>query len=344
VTRLDRLRERLDLPLLVTAPANVLYLTGLHSSNAALVVEPERTRLFTDFRYVDAAREVDGVEVVETRRALFGTLAEQLEGRIAFEADAVTYTSYRTLADGGIDLVPRAGVVEALRAVKDETELGTLRRAAGIADAALAALVEEPWIGRTERELAWQLEQLMREGGADRAAFETMVGAGPDGAHPHLEPGDRVVERGTTVVVDFGCVVDGYSSDCTRTFATGDLPEELAAAYEACLAGQLAAVRAIRAGMTGVEADAAARTTIAEAGFGERFGHGLGHGVGLLVHEAPRLSAESQDTLEPGNVVTIEPGVYLPGVGGVRIEDLAVVRGDGVELLTSLPKELTSVS
>ena len=344
MTRLDRLRAGLDLPLLVTAPANVLYLTGLHSSNAALVVEPERVRLFTDFRYAEAARAVEGVEVVQTRRALFGALAEQLEGRIAFEADAVSYASYRTLADAGLELVPAERPVERLRAVKDETELAALRRAAAIADAALGALLEEPWIGRTARELAWRLDRLMREGGADRVSFDAMVGAGPDGAHPHLDPGDRVIEPGTTVVVDFGCVVEGYCSDCTRTLATGELPDELGRAYQACLRGQLAAVEAIRAGMTGVEADAVARGSIADAGFGEQFGHGLGHGVGLLVHEAPRLSTESTDTLEPGNVVTIEPGIYLPGVGGVRIEDLAVVREDGVELLTSLPKELTTVS
>jgi Xaa-Pro aminopeptidase len=343
VIRLDRLRGELELPLLVTAPANVLYLTGLHSSNAALVIEHERVRLFTDFRYAEAARAIDGIEVVETRRALFGSLAEQLEGSVAFESDAVSYTAYGTLAEAGLDLVPTTGAVERLRAVKDDAELDALRRAAALADAALAALLEERWTGRTERELAWSLERLMREGGADRVSFETMVGAGPDGAHPHLEPGDRVLEPGTTVVVDWGCVVDGYCSDCTRTFATGELPDELERAYAACLDAQLAAVGAIRAGLTGVEADALARERIAEAGFGDEFGHGLGHGVGLLVHEAPRLSTESSDTLESGNVVTIEPGIYLPGLGGVRIEDLAVVRDDGVELLTSLPKELTVV-
>jgi Xaa-Pro aminopeptidase len=343
VIRLDRLRGELELPLLVTAPANVLYLTGLHSSNAALVIERERVRLFTDFRYAEAARAIDGIEVVETRRALFGSLAEQLEGSVAFESDAVSYTAYGTLAEAGLDLVPTTGAVERLRAVKDDAELDALRRAAALADAALAALLEERWTGRTERELAWSLERLMREGGADRVSFETMVGAGPDGAHPHLEPGDRVLEPGTTVVVDWGCVVDGYCSDCTRTFATGELPDELERAYAACLDAQLAAVGAIRAGLTGVEADALARERIAEAGFGDEFGHGLGHGVGLLVHEAPRLSTESSDTLESGNVVTIEPGIYLPGLGGVRIEDLAVVRDDGVELLTSLPKELTVV-
>jgi Xaa-Pro aminopeptidase len=344
VTRIDGVRAAIDEPLLVTAPANVRYLTGLHSSNAAVLVAPGRARLYTDFRYAEAARGLPGVEVVETRRALIPALAELLDGRIGFEADSVSYAAHRLLAGAGIELVPRSGVVEALRAVKDDGELAKLRRAAEIADAAFARLLDEPWVGRTERDVAWRLDELMHEGGAEAVSFPTMVGAGPDGAHPHLDPGDRVLERGTTVVVDFGCVVDGYCSDCTRTVASGKLPAELARAYEACLDAQLKAVASIRPGVTGVEADAVARTSIGAAGFGDAFGHGLGHGVGLLVHEAPRLSTESADTLEPGNVVTIEPGIYLPGLGGVRIEDLAVVREDGIELLTSLPKELLVVS
>ncbi len=343
MSRIERLRRSLEEPLLVTAPANVLYLTGFHSSNAALLVEAERVRLFTDFRYADAARSVAGVEPVETKRALFTSLAELLEGKIAFEADAVTYAAYRTLADAGLDLVPRRGIVEALRAVKDAQELALITHASEIADAAFADLLEEPWIGRTERELAWRLEQHLHERGAEKPAFPSIVAAGPNSARPHAKPGESVIEADQLVIVDWGATVGGYSSDCTRTVATGDLPDELARAYEVCLDAQLAAVAGVRAGVGGMEADGIARERIAAAGFGEAFGHGLGHGVGLLVHEAPRLSTESADTLVPGNVVTIEPGIYLEGFGGVRIEDLAVVREDGVDVLTSLPKELVTV-
>jgi Xaa-Pro aminopeptidase len=343
--RLDRLRASLEEPLLVTNAGNVRYLTGFDSSNAALLVEPERTRLFSDFRYAQAGRAIEGVEFVETKRALVADLAELLEGRIGFEADDLRYSGYETLRAGGLDLVPRRELVERLRAVKDEAELDAIGRAAAITTEAYVRLAVEPFVGRTERELAWRMEELLHELGADRSAFPPIVAAGPNGALPHARPGDRTIERGQTVVVDAGCVVDGYSSDCTRTFATGELPAELAQAYEACLAGQEAGLAAVRAGANARSVDAAARDVIAEAGFGDAFGHGLGHGVGLLVHEAPRLSplASEDDTLEAGNVVTVEPGIYLEGLGGVRIEDLVVVRDDGAEVLTAFPKELVTV-
>ena len=228
--------------------------------------------------------------------------------------------------------------------MKEKPELDAIRRAARIADEAFATLLEEPWVGRTERELSWRLSDLMRERGADGLAFPPVVAAGPHGALPHHDPGDVPIDAGTIVVVDWGASVDGYKSDCTRTVATGDLPEELQRAYDVCLAAQQTAVAGLRAGLGGVDADRLARDPIDAAGFGDAFGHGLGHGVGLLVHEAPRLSPESHDHLATGHVVTVEPGIYLAGLGGVRIEDLAVVRDDGLELLTSLPKELRRVS
>jgi Xaa-Pro aminopeptidase len=248
------------------------------------------------------------------------------------------------LRSGGLELVPKTGVVERLRAVKDEGEVEKIRRAARAADHAFGALTAETWVGHTERELAWRLRTLLHAHGVDHLGFDTAILTGPNGAKPHAEPGDRLVEENTLVVVDWGARLDGYRSDCTRTLATGPLPKELRRAYEVCLEAQLAAVEQIRPGMTGAEADGIARAMIDEAGFGENFGHGLGHGVGVDIHEAPRLATESEDVLEVGNVITIEPGIYLPGVGGVRIEDLAVVRQDGVELLTTFPKELVSVS
>jgi len=344
MNRTERLRTILEEPLLVSDGVNVRYLTGFDSSNAALLVETDRVRLFSDFRYAEAARGVEGVEFVETKRSLFVSLAELLEGRVGFEADDVTYSSWETLSAGGLELVPRRGIVEALRAVKDQGELDAIRRAGAITSEAYARFADEPFIGRTERKLAWRLEELFHELGADAPAFETIVASGENSARPHARPTDREVGAGETVVIDAGVIVDGYCSDCTRTFATGPLPDELTAAYEACLEGQLAGLEAVRSGTTGVEADAAAREKIEAAGLGEKFGHGLGHGVGLMVHEAPRLSRESTDTLAAGNVVTVEPGVYLEGVGGIRIEDLVIVGEGGPEVLTSFTKDFVTVS
>ena len=344
MNRTERLRTILEEPLLVSNGVNVRYLTGFDSSNAALLVEPDRVRLFSDFRYAEAARGVEGVEFVETKRSLFVSLAGLLEGRVGFEADDVTYSSWETLSADGLELVPRRGLVEALRAVKDQGELDAIRRAGAITSEAYARLAEEPFAGRSERELAWRLEELFHQLGADAPAFETIVASGENSARPHTRPTDREVGAGETVVIDAGVIVDGYCSDCTRTFATGPLPDELTAAYAACLEGQLAGLEAVRPGRTGVEADAAARERIEAAGLGEKFGHGLGHGVGLMVHEAPRLSRESTDTLAPGNVVTVEPGVYLEGLGGIRIEDLVIVGEEGPEVLTSFTKDLVTVS
>ena len=344
MSRVDSLRASLEEPLLVTNGVNVRYLVGFSSSNAALFVEPERVRLFTDFRYAETARAVEGVEFVETKRSLVGALAELLDGTIGFEADAVSYASWEVLRAGGLELVPRRGVVEALRAVKDESELEKIRRAGQITSEGYARLADERFVGRTERELAWRLEDLFRELGADAPAFESIVASGPNAAKPHARPTDRTMEAGETIVIDAGAMVEGYNADCTRTFATGPLPEELKAAYQATLEGQLAGLEAVRAGVTGIDADAAARDKIEAAGLGEKFGHGLGHGVGLEVHEAPRLSRESSDTLVAGNVATVEPGVYLAGLGGIRIEDLVVVTDGEPEILTSFTKDLITVS
>ncbi|HUK44097.1 MAG TPA: Xaa-Pro peptidase family protein [Gaiellaceae bacterium] len=342
--RLDRLRERLDQPLLVTSLVNINYLTGFETSNAALLVDPDGpVQLFTDFRYIEGAGEVDGVEAVLAKRSLMLDLSTRLRGRVAFEADILPWSQVETLGSGGLDLVPVTGIVEALRAVKDEDEVGRIRRAALSAERAFEALTAETWIGRSERELAWRIRQLMHAHGVDHLGFETAVAAGLNGSKPHGEPTDAIVETRMLVTVDWGARLEGYCSDCTRTLSTGGLPAKLREIYDLCLEAQLAAVEGIRPGMSGIEADALARQVIEDAGYGENFGHGLGHGVGVFIHEAPRLSRESSDTIEVGNVITIEPGIYLPGTGGVRIEDLAVVREDGVELLTAFPKELVTV-
>lgn len=341
--RVERLRAKLEEPLLVSDPVNVRYLSGLDSSNAALVVEPERVRLFTDFRYAESARAVEGVEFLETKRDLFQGLADELTGRFGFEATSITYERHARLHAGGLDLVPTYGAVEELRALKDDGELEALRRASEITSKAFEQFAEERFIGRTERELAWRMEQLQREIGGESASFSTIVASGPNSARPHTNPGDREIQRDEIVLIDTGCIVDGYCSDCTRTFATGSLSDDLHRAYEVCLDAQLEGLEAVRPGASGPGVDAAARDRIEAAGFGDAFGHGLGHGVGLLVHESPRLARESRDTLEERMVVTVEPGIYLAGQGGIRIEDLVVVRDGEPEVLTSFTKDLISV-
>jgi Xaa-Pro aminopeptidase len=340
--RLDRLRDTLVEPFLVTNPVNVHYLVGFKSSNAALLVDDSDVTLFADFRYATAARNVDGVEFVETKRDLVGDLAGRLSGRIGFESAFVTYAAYEKLRAGGLDLVPRPGAVEAHRAVKDEQELDAIRRACAITDRVYERLAEETFVGRTERDVAWTLEQLFHDEGS-AGAFESVVASGPNAAKPHGRATDREIGRGETVVVDSGCMVDGYVSDYTRTFATGPLPDELKEAYTVCLDAQAAALAAIRSGLSGVEGDRAARDVVEATKFRGRFGHGLGHGIGLEIHEAPRMSQESGDVLAPGNVVTVEPGIYLEGVGGIRIEDDVVVTNGGIDNLTSLGKDLIEV-
>ena len=341
--RIDALRASLDEPLLVTNPANVHYLVGFKSSNAALLVEPERVRLFSDFRYSEAARAVEGVEFEETKRGLLKDLSQRLSGQIGFEADHVTYSEYDTLAGGNLEPVPRRGLVEALRAVKDAGELASIRRACEIADRVFERLLEERFVGRTEREVAWKIEQLFHDEGGEGLAFEIIVASGPNAARPHGRATGRKIGRGETVIVDAGCTVEGYSSDYTRTFTTGPVDAELKEAYAVVLAAQQAGLKALRAGVTGVDADAAARRVVDDTAFAGTFGHGLGHGLGLEVHEAPRLSTESSDTLAPGNVVTVEPGIYLAGRGGVRIEDNVVVTDGGIENYTGFRKDLITV-
>jgi Xaa-Pro aminopeptidase len=343
--RITRLRQLLEEPLLVTNLVNVLYLTGFDSSNAALLVEPDRVRLFTDFRYIETAQAVEGVEAVQTKRSLIGWLSNELEGRIGFEANVLPWSFAEQVREGGIELVPRKGLVEQLRAVKDEGELAAFRRACAITDRMFERLVEEVrFVGRRERDVAWDITRLFHEEDAQEPAFEAIVGSGPNGALPHARAGDRVIGSGELVVIDTGCRAGGYLSDYTRTLATGELDAEMREAYEVVRAAQQAGLDAIRNDVRGVDADAAARDVIEGSAFAGTFGHGLGHGLGLDVHEAPRLSTESPDTLAAGNVVTVEPGVYLPGRFGIRIEDDVIVTEDGIENPVRFTKELITLS
>jgi len=342
--RIDRLRASLEEPLLVTNPTNIYYLFGFKSSNAALLVDEDGVRLFTDFRYAEAARAIDGVEFQETKRALLWDLSSRLSGPVGFEADYVSYSGYEMLSAGSIQPVPRRGLVERLRAVKDEQELAAIKKACEITDRMFERLTEERFVGRTEREIAWTIGQLFHEEGADAVAFESIVAAGPNAARPHARATAREIRAGETVVIDTGCLVDGYTSDYTRTFVTGPVDGVITEAYAVVLAAQQAGLEAIRSGIAGVDADAAARRVVDETSFAGTFGHGLGHGLGLELHEAPRMSTESTDTLMSGNVVTVEPGIYLEGRAGIRIEDDVVVANGGVDNYTGFPKDLISVN
>ena len=251
--------------------------------------------------------------------------------------------AYRVLTEAGVDAVPAGPVVESLRAVKDDEEIAIMRRAGALSDEVFAALATERFTGRTERELAWWIERAFRDAGAEGVSFPAVVAAGESGSTPHAVPGDSVISAGVLVTVDAGCVVDGYCSDCTRTFAVGAVSDRLAELYALCLEAQLAGLAAVGPAVAGRDADAASRAPIEAAGLGWAYGHGMGHGVGIQIHEAPTLRPESTDVLEPGNVVSVEPGIYVPGEGGVRIEDLVLVTADGRERLTAFTKERLTV-
>jgi len=332
--------------MLVTDLTNVRYLTGFTGTNGACICGPGVRIFLTDFRYTErAAAEVEGWEPETIEGDWLGAIAARLEGRVGFEDD---HMAVRTLAKlkeklaDGVEAVPAGGGVEGLRRVKDEGELAAIEEASKLADEVWTWSVERGLAGRSEREVARAAEARIRELGGD-PSFPAIVAAGPNGALPHAEPGARPIGRGELVVFDMGAQLDGYCSDGTRTYATGDPGEEGRAVYATVLEAQLAALDAVRAGINGEEVDAVARKVIDAAGHGKHFGHGLGHGVGLEVHEGPRLSPKSDDVLAPGEVVTVEPGIYLAGKLGVRIEDFVVVEEGGCRNLSTLPKELTLV-
>ena len=357
--RLPRLRERMDEAgceaLLVTTLANVRYLTGFSGSAALLLVLPDELVLSTDGRYQFQSAEQLAAAGVEARIAV-GNVATQKEamagaaaavGRLGLEAANVTWARQRTFSSDwfpSTELVPTEGLVEGLRRVKDEGEVARMAAAAAIADAALAAVKPMLIGGITEADLALALDTEMRRLGASGCSFETIVASGPNGAKPHARPSDRRIGDGELVVVDFGAVVDGYCSDMTRTLSVGPpRSATLARMVDVVAESQQAGVEAVRAGQSAAEVDRVCREVIAAAGWADAFLHSTGHGVGLDIHEAPTVSATSDDTLAAGYVVTVEPGVYLPEHGGVRIEDTVVVTEDGCRPLTLAPKDLVVV-
>jgi Xaa-Pro aminopeptidase len=324
---------------------NVRYLTGFSGSNGQLILTADGGIFLTDGRYAEQSRrEVPDLERRIYMGELVPTFAEACADlgirRVAFEAGGVTYSLYTQLGDAGVELVPTDGEVERLRWVKEGEEIERVDRAQAIADEAFHGITGKLLEGVTEREAALDLDVTMRALGANGVAFETIVAFGENAAEPHHEPTDRPLAAGDIVKMDFGCVVDGYHSDMTRTLAVGEPKPRLREVYEVVRKAQQAGVDAVRAGVTGGEVDRVVRGIVADAGYGDQFRHGLGHGVGLEIHEGPSLRHGGQDVLPQGAVVTIEPGVYLEHVGGVRIEDMVEVLADGCRVIPSTPKDL----
>jgi Xaa-Pro aminopeptidase len=359
--RLARASAELELRgfdmLLVTAAHDVRYLSGFTGSHGLLLLAAgdgarvAAHRLLTDFRYETqaAAQLPDGLAAEIVAGELTDAVAAMLagtSGRLGFDESQLTVKTHRRLAEllgAGWELRPCNGVIAQLRAVKEPAEVRLIAAAAELADRALGGLLAEGIVGHSEREVAIELELRMRRLGAEAASFPTIVAAGAHAALPHAQPRELPIPRDVLVTIDWGAMHEGYCSDCTRTYATGEgISAQAREVYEVVLAAQEAGVAAVRAGPSGRALDAVARKVIERGGYGEQFGHGLGHGVGMEVHEGPRLSRTAgEEPLRAGNVVTVEPGVYLPGVLGVRIEDLLVVAEDAQEVLSSLPKALT---
>ncbi len=348
----ERLEQRgLDL-LLVTDIVNVRYLTGFTGTSGLCLVGREDLRFFTDFRYREqAGSEVGGFDVVIGGRDLYETLAGLLESMekvsIGFDNEHLSVRRYLGLLESlpeSTELIDAGGAVEELRAVKEDGELEAIGKATELADEVYVSVIEKGIIGRSEREVAWELERGMREAGAEAVSFPPIVASGQNGALPHAQAGNDTIDSDSFVVIDWGCTVGGYSSDCTRTVVTGDSSDEMKSVYKLVLDAQKSAVHEVSDGVEASKVDSRARTIIGKGGYAEMFGHGTGHGVGLEVHEAPRISQKSDAILLAGNVITIEPGIYLPGNFGVRIEDLVVVKDDGCEVLTGIDKEFQVVS
>lgn len=352
MSRLGAVRERLAAEsldaLVVSSPYNRAHLSGFTGSSGWLVISAARAALVTDARYVEqAAAQAPEFEVLrhETGEHFAVVAAEcgrAAARRVGFEAHVATFAEYEQLkaALHPAELIAARPIVEDLRMIKDAAEVEAIRRAVRLADEGFAHILPFIRPGVREADVALELEFFLRRAGADGLAFETIVASGPRSALPHGVASERVIGPAEMVTLDFGCRVGGYCSDITRTVAVGEPPAELRAVYDVVLAAQQAALAAVAPGKPGREVDRVARDVIAAAGHAERFGHGTGHGVGRFIHENPRLSPKGDVELRPGMVVTIEPGIYLPGVGGVRIEDMALVTAGGYERLTQAPKDL----
>jgi len=352
--RLLRLIDALDRRqlggMLVSTPENRRYLSGFTGSAGNLLITRDHAILATDSRYTEQANnQAPDFQVVSARSGwdwLVQSLQKSRVSRLGFESEHLTVAEHHRLLESirqessldRVSLVTTSGTVEELRAVKDREELALLQRAIDASDSAMAAVGPILREGLTEREVAWRLEQAMRDSGAESVSFNTIVASGPNGAMPHHRPTDRTVRPGEPVVIDLGARVGGYCSDITRTVVLGHEDETFRQLYDIVLGAQLTAISIVRPGMSGGECDRLARSVIQGAGYGDNFGHGLGHGVGLAVHEGPRVGPGSEDNLAVGTVFTVEPGIYIPGWGGVRIEDIVLLEEAGARPLSKARK------
>ncbi|KAF1303339.1 M24 family metallopeptidase [Candidatus Enterococcus willemsii] len=349
--RVQKLREKMKKEVvdgfLVTSPYNLRYLTNFTGTTGLAVITLDKAFFVTDFRYTEqAAKQAQGFEIVKNAGPIFDEVAricqEEEINALAFEESHVSFAEYSVLEDiiEESALVPISGMIEELREVKDEEELKLIQQACRIGDQGFEHILKMIRPGMTEIEVANQLDFFMRSLGATSVSFDTIVASGVRSAMPHGVASEKVIEQGDLITLDFGCYYQGYVSDMTRTFAIGDPGQQLKEIYQIVLDAQIKVLEAAKPGMTGIELDAVARDYIASFGYGEAFGHSTGHGIGLEIHEGPNVSFRADKAFVAGNVITDEPGIYLPGVGGVRIEDDLLITETGNKVLTHAPKEL----
>lgn len=350
MSKLNQLQTKLDHEsidgLLITNPYNLRYITNFTGSSGVAIVTKDKALFITDFRYTEqATKQSPEFTVIEFRSSIQDEVRKQVEKlgiqSLGFEKNDLSFAVWDQYKQAiKADFIPTAGIIEDLRMIKTADELAIIREAADIADLAFKHIIEFIAPGKTEIEVANELEFFMRKCGATSSSFDIIVASGVRSALPHGVATDKVIEKGDFVTLDYGALHKGYISDITRTVAVGEPSDQLKEIYQIVLDAQLKACEQLKSGMTGIEADALARDYIVEKGYGDYFGHSLGHGIGLEVHESPSVSFRSEVKLLPNMVVTIEPGIYLPGIGGVRIEDDVVVTESGNERLTHSTKEL----
>ena len=351
--RLQKLRQLLAEKeieaILVSQPQNRYYLSGFDGSSGLLLITPEKAILATDFRYLEQARQqAPDYEIFQTTNDIADWFLQLIAGltlrRLGFEAEHITFARHRLLSDildelePQLRLVPTEGLVESLRVIKEPEEIELITKAVEITDRAFEHIENMAHIGMTEKEVAWAIEKFIRENGSQALPFDTIVASGPNAALPHAKPSSRTICSGEPILIDMGARFGGYGSDLSRTTCLGSPDDTFNEVYDTVLRAQLEAIAKIEEGMTGEQADSSARTVIEQGGYGEAFGHALGHGVGLAPHESPRLGPNSTDTLTSGMVLTIEPAIYLPGWGGVRIEDTVVMESGKIRVISKARK------
>ena len=345
-TNLRKVMEQKGLDaIVVLSPYNRRYLSGFTGTSGSLLITQDTKQLITDFRYIQQANsQAEDFEIINQNGPMINKINELIQHgnykNVGVEADLITYNEYQALNTGEVQLSSIEGVIETIRMIKDDFEIKQIQKAADIVDETYEHILKWVKPGMTENEVNNEMEMFMRSKGATCSSFDTIVASGHRGALPHGVASNKVIEEGDMITLDFGALYEGYVSDITRTFAIGEPKEEMKKIYNIVLESQLAALEQIKPGMTGKEADSIARDIISSYGYGEQFGHSLGHGIGLEVHEGPALSQKSDIVLEENMCVTLEPGIYVEGLGGVRIEDDVLVTKNGLQRFTKSTKDL----